>query len=350
MMTQSVDIAFVVAAAYGGVVLGAAGAESQRPLIVWLAIPVAGMIFADPSMTIGWICFALWLLLPMRRVLRGAWLAAASVAVGVGGLVTYAYGVVWIVPAGIPVLCLLAKGPLGRLSELSAVVLSVVIGVFWCVVLLVAVDSFLAAGMGYVIEDSAEAPPGLEIRENWDWKKIVHAYPSDTKRVSNDLLTKLLIPDVYGIGVSSYSVRVALRGGIQFLTMLLTCVGLVFVITRWARCVCLRDGRAGGPEERLLQDESEDGLVRLLITAIPSLGFLGTVLGIGQSMSSGFVGGGLSGMGGSDGALRSLGMAFNTTAVSLLCGLVLNIAVLWLDIARRRVLRRDLMLMQEDAH
>ncbi len=68
-----------------------------------------------------------------------------------------------------------------------------------------------------------------------------------------------------------------------------------------------------------LKLDSENTMIRYLIWAIPSLGFVGTVRGIGQALSSAdkALAGDISGMS------QSLGVAFNSTFVALLISLVL---------------------------
>ena len=68
-----------------------------------------------------------------------------------------------------------------------------------------------------------------------------------------------------------------------------------------------------------LRLDSENTMIRYLIWAIPSLGFVGTVRGIGQALSNAdkALEGDMSGM------AQSLGVAFNSTFVALLISLVL---------------------------
>ena len=68
-----------------------------------------------------------------------------------------------------------------------------------------------------------------------------------------------------------------------------------------------------------LKLDSENTMLRYLIWAIPSLGFVGTVRGIGQALSNAdkALAGDISGMS------QSLGVAFNSTFVALLISLVL---------------------------
>ena len=68
-----------------------------------------------------------------------------------------------------------------------------------------------------------------------------------------------------------------------------------------------------------LKLDSENTMIRYLIWAIPSLGFVGTVRGIGQALSNAdkALAGDISGMS------QSLGVAFNSTFVALLISLVL---------------------------
>ena len=68
-----------------------------------------------------------------------------------------------------------------------------------------------------------------------------------------------------------------------------------------------------------LKLDNENTMIRYLIWAIPSLGFVGTVRGIGQALSNAdkALAGDISGMS------QSLGVAFNSTFVALLISLVL---------------------------
>ncbi len=65
--------------------------------------------------------------------------------------------------------------------------------------------------------------------------------------------------------------------------------------------------------------EAENSMIRYLIWAIPSIGFIGTVRGIGQALSQAdkALAGDISGM------TDSLGVAFNSTLVALLISIVL---------------------------
>jgi biopolymer transport protein ExbB/TolQ len=72
-----------------------------------------------------------------------------------------------------------------------------------------------------------------------------------------------------------------------------------------------------------LKLDSENTMIRYLIWAIPSLGFVGTVRGIGQALSNAdkALAGDISGM------AQSLGVAFNSTFVALLISLVLMLVL-----------------------
>ncbi len=67
-------------------------------------------------------------------------------------------------------------------------------------------------------------------------------------------------------------------------------------------------------ESLAVKQESENSMIRYLIWAIPSIGFIGTVRGIGQALSQAdqALAGDISGM------TESLGIAFNSTFVALL--------------------------------
>lgn len=72
-------------------------------------------------------------------------------------------------------------------------------------------------------------------------------------------------------------------------------------------------------EALALKQESENSMIRYLIWAIPSIGFIGTVRGMGQALSQAdtALAGDISGM------TNSLGVAFNSTLVALLISIVL---------------------------
>lgn len=65
--------------------------------------------------------------------------------------------------------------------------------------------------------------------------------------------------------------------------------------------------------------ESENSMVRYVIWAIPSIGFIGTVRGIGTALAQAeeALGGDIAGM------TASLGVAFNSTLVALFCSMIL---------------------------
>jgi biopolymer transport protein ExbB/TolQ len=72
-------------------------------------------------------------------------------------------------------------------------------------------------------------------------------------------------------------------------------------------------------EALALKLEAENSMIRYLIWAIPSIGFIGTVRGIGQALSQAdkALAGDIAGM------TQSLGIAFNSTLVALLISIVL---------------------------
>ena len=74
-----------------------------------------------------------------------------------------------------------------------------------------------------------------------------------------------------------------------------------------------------GVEALAAQQEAENSMIRYLIWAIPSIGFIGTVRGIGQALSQAdrALAGDISAM------TESLGLAFNSTLVALLISIVL---------------------------
>ena len=72
-------------------------------------------------------------------------------------------------------------------------------------------------------------------------------------------------------------------------------------------------------EALALRQEAENSMIRYLIWAIPSIGFIGTVRGIGQALSQAdqALAGDIAGM------TNSLGVAFNSTLVALLISIAL---------------------------
>ena len=74
------------------------------------------------------------------------------------------------------------------------------------------------------------------------------------------------------------------------------------------------DAIQAGVEALAVKQEAENSMIRYLIWAIPSIGFLGTVRGIGEALSRAeeALAGDITGM------TASLGIAFNSTLVALL--------------------------------
>jgi len=72
-------------------------------------------------------------------------------------------------------------------------------------------------------------------------------------------------------------------------------------------------------EALAVRQEAENSMIRYLIWAIPSIGFIGTVRGIGQALSQAdqALAGDIAGM------TDSLGVAFNSTLVALLISIAL---------------------------
>ena len=79
------------------------------------------------------------------------------------------------------------------------------------------------------------------------------------------------------------------------------------------------DAIESGVEALAVKQEAENSMIRYLIWAIPSIGFIGTVRGIGQALSQAdqALAGDIAGM------TESLGIAFNSTLVALLISIVL---------------------------
>ncbi len=81
----------------------------------------------------------------------------------------------------------------------------------------------------------------------------------------------------------------------------------------------LSDAIESNLEAQAVRHDSENTMIRYLIWAIPSIGFIGTVRGIGQALSQAdeALAGDISGM------VDSLGVAFNSTLVALLISIFL---------------------------
>lgn len=81
----------------------------------------------------------------------------------------------------------------------------------------------------------------------------------------------------------------------------------------------LSDAIESNLEAQAVRHDSENTMIRYLIWAIPSIGFIGTVRGIGQALSQAdeALAGNISGM------VDSLGLAFNSTLVALLISIFL---------------------------
>jgi len=81
----------------------------------------------------------------------------------------------------------------------------------------------------------------------------------------------------------------------------------------------LSDAIESNLEALAVRQDSENTMIRYLIWAIPSIGFIGTVRGIGQALSQAdqALAGDISGM------TNSLGVAFNSTLVALLISIFL---------------------------
>ncbi|RED44858.1 MotA/TolQ/ExbB proton channel family protein [Aestuariispira insulae] len=90
-----------------------------------------------------------------------------------------------------------------------------------------------------------------------------------------------------------------------------------FLITRDVQNTS--DAIESGVEALAIRLESENSMIRYLIWAIPSIGFIGTVRGIGQALSQAdlALAGDIAGM------TDSLGVAFNSTLVALIVSIIL---------------------------
>jgi biopolymer transport protein ExbB/TolQ len=90
-----------------------------------------------------------------------------------------------------------------------------------------------------------------------------------------------------------------------------------FVITNDVQSTS--DAIESNVEALAIKQEAENSMIRYLIWAIPSIGFIGTVRGIGQALSLAdqALAGDIAGM------TNSLGVAFNSTLVALLISIIL---------------------------
>jgi biopolymer transport protein ExbB/TolQ len=81
----------------------------------------------------------------------------------------------------------------------------------------------------------------------------------------------------------------------------------------------LSDAVESSVEALAIRQDAENSMIRYLIWAIPSIGFIGTVRGIGEALSHAdqALAGNIAGM------TNSLGVAFNSTLVALLISLLL---------------------------
>jgi biopolymer transport protein ExbB/TolQ len=79
--------------------------------------------------------------------------------------------------------------------------------------------------------------------------------------------------------------------------------------------------------------DSELSMIRYIVWAIPSIGFIGTVRGIGQALALAYQ----AMEGDITGVTQSLGIAFNSTFVALLLSLVLMLFVHQLQLLQERL-------------
>ena len=79
--------------------------------------------------------------------------------------------------------------------------------------------------------------------------------------------------------------------------------------------------------------DSELSMVRYIVWAIPSIGFIGTVRGIGQALGLAYQ----AMEGDITGITQSLGVAFNSTFVALLLSLVLMLLVHQIQLLQERL-------------
>jgi biopolymer transport protein ExbB/TolQ len=100
--------------------------------------------------------------------------------------------------------------------------------------------------------------------------------------------------------------------------------GSIHDVSATTQAICEKEG------DRL---ESELSMIRYLAWAIPSIGFIGTVRGIGQALALAYqaVEGDITGV------TESLGVAFNSTFVALLISLVLMFLVHQLQLLQERL-------------
>ena len=86
-------------------------------------------------------------------------------------------------------------------------------------------------------------------------------------------------------------------------------------------------------EALALKQDAENSMIRYLIWAIPSIGFIGTVRGIGQALSQAdqALAGDIAGM------TESLGVAFNSTLIALIISIVLMFIIHQIQLMQERL-------------
>jgi hypothetical protein len=217
----------------------------------------------------------------------------------------------------------------------ALVPVAVASGAVWAVILLNSADAALAGGMAGAIHDiKKEFHSELKIGAYRPWQ-VWQAYSPPPNVIEK--FPKLSASDGIGLGVSLLSVRSGLRGVVQFGTVALFLSSVLFWIGRMVSVAArLRQSRQEGASvvEWLIAEDDGDEWLRFVGAAMPSMGFLGTVLGIGQGLATA-----TSGSAGLDvqRIMASLGMAFSTTAIALVCGLAQSVLVVWLAAVRKRV-------------
>jgi biopolymer transport protein ExbB/TolQ len=95
-------------------------------------------------------------------------------------------------------------------------------------------------------------------------------------------------------------------------------------VSEAVRAVCVAESE---------RQDSELSMIRYAAWAIPSIGFLGTVRGIGQAMAQAYK----AREGDLTGVVDNLGLAFNSTLVALLISMFLMFLLHWLQLLQERV-------------
>jgi biopolymer transport protein ExbB/TolQ len=173
------------------------------------------------------------------------------------------------------------------------------------------------------------------------WALAIMAYKLADLRRERQLLDAQLLPLGEGVKILPEDTREHARhiqGFAPAVRDLLLPRALLAGLRRFAATRSIQDVSAvtasvcDAESERL---ESELSMIRYIAWAIPSLGFIGTVRGIGSALGRAHqaVGGDISGV------TESLAVAFNSTFIALLLSIVLMFAVHQLQSGQERLVR-----------